>query len=114
MLTVYYDGNCRVCSTSILYYKRIMPDKITIKDFNDPSSGVPTQIKSDLETKMYVSLQGHFLGGIDAFQVIWRELPNNYWGWKFLLGLSYVPGIRSLMDFGYALFSRARHLFNKR
>lgn len=114
MITVYFDGNCIVCSTGILYYKKILKDRLVIRDFNDPSASVPEQIKADVAQKMYVNLQGHFLGGIDAFQVIWRELPRSYWGWKFLLGLSYVPGIRTLMDIGYRLFSRFRHIFNKR
>jgi predicted DCC family thiol-disulfide oxidoreductase YuxK len=114
MITVYFDGNCQVCSTGILYYKKILKHQLIIKDFNDPASGVPEAIKDEVSKKMYVSVQGHFMGGIDAFQVIWQTMPSNYWGSKILLGLSYVPGIRTLMDLGYYLFSRVRHVFNKR
>ena len=112
MITLYFDGHCQICSTSILYYKNILKNQLEIKDFNDSQVSIPAEIRPELAKQMYVSIQGHFLGGLAAWQVIWGALPSKYWGWKLLLGLSYVPGIKQIMQLGYLFFARHRHLLN--
>lgn len=115
MVEVFFDGNCIVCSTEILYYKRILKDQLKIVDISDESFIVPEGFnKQAMNLKMHVRVGNEVFTGVEAFRQIWTALPSSSWGWKILLEFSRWPVVRPLMDIGYNIFAKYRHLLPKK
>lgn len=113
MIEIFYDGNCIVCDTEILYYKRIIPDKIKIKDIS--AEGFNSEfynLDSKLINKfMHIKIGDKVYSKIEAFTYIWEQLPDSCVWFKFLLKISKIKPIRVCMDIVYIIFAYLRPYF---
>lgn len=115
MITVYFDGNCILCSTEILYYKRILKEKLEIKDISEESFIPPVGYSfQQMNNMMHVSVDNEFYVGIAAFKEIWKILPKKYVQWKILLFLISVPGISTIATLLYKGFAKYRKFLPKK
>lgn len=79
MVTVYFDGNCGLCSREIRHYKRIAPQGVF--DWCDITRNPArlSEISASFEDAMRVLHARDHFGrvhkGVDAFVLIWRYIP---------------------------------------
>ena len=108
MNTIFYDGKCGLCSREINYYKKIaQADKFRWSDIaTDPTPLKPLKIsQADGLRRLHgIDSEGHLHIGVDAFLLIWRELPY----WRFLSMVVGLPGIRHLAQLAYNWFADYR------
>lgn len=105
MVEIFYDGNCIVCSTEILFYKRKKPEAFKIVDISDESFRAETfnLNVSDVNKYMHVKNGDKVSTKVDAFVVIWEQLEGKRY--RFLIYLSQNKIIRPIMDIGYIIFA---------
>ena len=108
MITIFYDGKCGLCSREINYYKKIAQvDKFQWLDIaTDPAPLKPLKIsQADGLRRLHgLDTAGRLHIGVDAFLLIWRELPY----WCFLSMIVRLPGIRHLAQLAYNRFADYR------
>jgi predicted DCC family thiol-disulfide oxidoreductase YuxK len=111
MITVFYDGKCGLCRREIDHYKHIAPQDVFewVDITIDPSmtkkigisyaDGLKLLHATDATGKLYV--------GIDAFLLIWRQIPR----WRILAKIVSLPIIRPVANIAYRAFAAWR--FNR-
>ena len=108
LVTVYYDGICKMCSKEINYYKKIAPPKcLRWVDIARNGNALENYNVSQQEALLYLHVKdasGKLHIGVDAFKVIWSHLPN--WRWLSIL-LNFSP-IHFLAQKLYILFAKNR------
>ena len=108
LVTVYYDGICKMCSKEINYYKKIAPPKcLRWVDIARNGNALENYNVSQQEALLYLHVKdasGKLHIGVDAFRVIWSHLPN--WRWLSIL-LNFSP-IHFLAQKLYILFAKNR------
>lgn len=111
MITVFYDGQCGVCSKEIAYYKRIAKEGVF--DWQDVVSAHEALNKAGIttvEALKYMHVQdddGTIHRGVDAFIIMWSQMPQWIWLAKFVA----LPGVRGLATRLYDAFAKRR--FNR-
>lgn len=113
-IRILYDGNCIVCSTEILYYKRIdKKNQIEIIDISDSNFNAKNfnLDPKEVDLKLHVIDEDNKLYiGVDAFIKIWSLFPQ----WKPVGKIASLPGIKQLFEVGYFCFARTRKYLPKR
>ena len=108
LVTVYYDGICKMCSKEINYYKKIAPPKcLRWVDIARNGNALENYNVSQQEALLYLHVKdasGKLHIGVDAFRLIWSHLPN--WRWLSIL-LNFSP-IHFLAQKLYILFAKNR------
>ena len=108
MIKVYFDGKCALCSQEINYYQRIVPEGVFqwLDIATDPSllEGLGISQREALKRLHVQDSAGTIKTGINAFQVIWEQLPN----WRILGRITVVPGIYHFVEYLYVLFAAYR------
>lgn len=106
--TVYYDGLCLACSTEINHYRKLEgSDKLSFIDITLPEFKAeehqldPQKVHKVMHVK---DKNGELHEGVEAFRVIWRELPR-YQTWS---KWSEKPGMSQLLNMGYQAFATVR------
>lgn len=110
---IFFDGNCIVCDTEILHYKRIAPDLFDIVDITgDEFVAAKYGLSSEaVHHEMHVlTPEGEIKVGVDAFAHIWSRI-NKY---KLAAKVLKLPFIYSIAKTGYWLFARVRHFLPKK
>jgi predicted DCC family thiol-disulfide oxidoreductase YuxK len=105
---VYYDGLCRVCSAEINHYKRMRgADSISFVDITSPDFDPvaenldPKKIHEEIHAK---DQAGNLLVGVDAFILIWSQLPSLIW----LSKLAKRSVVNAGLQFAYRGFVKIR------
>ena len=112
LTTVLYDGSCPICSREINQYKKGDPlGEICWLDVSSPKFVAPLgQSKEALMKRFHVvKPNGELISGAAAFVHLWEQLP----GWKNLARLGRLPGMLSLLEFGYEKFLSFRPKLQK-
>ncbi len=108
MITVFYDGKCSVCSKEIAYYKRIAaPGLFDWQDVTEDASVLlphGISLAEALKSLHVMDESGRLEIGVDAFIVIWKQLPY----WKILGFFVSLPLIRHMAKWAYRLFAAWR------
>ena len=108
MITVYYDGKCGLCSKEIQYYQRISPkDRFIWLDIaSQPHHLDKVHLTQEQALRrLHVnSPKAGLVQGVEAFCVIWRELP----AWRWLALLVSLPVIKQLATIAYNQFADYR------
>ena len=108
MITVFYDGKCGLCRREIQHYQRIAPrDRFLWRDITvDPASieSIGIRYADGLKLLHAHDIQGTLYVGVDAFLLIWREIPR----WCVLASVIALPGIHTLANLAYNLFASWR------
>lgn len=113
-LKVFFDGDCKVCSTEISIYQRSKNrgalEFVNILDpgFRPEVEGLdPQRIHNYFHVK---TPQGEVLEGVEAFREIWRLLPE--WSWAHRAS-AFRP-VKMVMKLGYCGFVRLRPYLPRR
>ena len=111
MITVFYDGKCGLCRREIEHYKLISPEgvfewmDITI----DPAIMQKLNISyaDGLKLLHAQDSQGKLHVGVDAFVLIWRQIPR----WRILAKIVSFPIVWPVANVAYRRFAAWR--FNR-
>jgi predicted DCC family thiol-disulfide oxidoreductase YuxK len=112
MIRVFYDGKCGLCRREIEHYKRIAPESvfdwvdITVDASSLERLGVA--YADGLKLLHAQDVQGKLHVGVDAFILIWRQIPR----WRVLASLVGAGFIRPVAGIAYRAFAAWR--FNRR
>ena len=113
-LTVYYDGDCPICSREIAHYRqRDTQGRLRLVDIAAPSfdAAAVGLDPATVRKVMHVRLPGgKLVTGLDAFIAIWGVLP----GFETLAKLAQQPVINPLLRVGYWAFAKVRPYLPKR
>ena len=109
MITVYYDGNCKLCSREISYYKRISKDRRFewVDIFADEGGLEKHGINKGEALRMLHTkddLDRIFIG-IHSFILIWQNLTLP---WQIIGYVASFPVIRMVLEFFYKRFADKR------
>ncbi|MEQ8710381.1 MAG: DUF393 domain-containing protein [Rhodospirillales bacterium] len=81
-ITTYYNGSCPVCRAEISHYRRKRADGLDWRDISQDAEALQA-LGVSLETakrRLHVRLRdGQVVSGVDAFLVIWQEMPGFRW-----------------------------------
>jgi predicted DCC family thiol-disulfide oxidoreductase YuxK len=105
MIKVFYDGKCGLCRREIEHYKSIAPQFV----FNWVDITVDKSALEKLGINYVDGLKllhakdehGDLQVGVDAFLLIWRQIPR----WRILAKIVGFPGIRFMMNLAYKTFA---------
>lgn len=108
VITVFYDGQCGLCSKEINHYRRISPEGIfEWQDITITAKGLEKEgitLSQGLRFLHVKDAEGNMHVGVDGFVVIWRQLPR----WRVLAALVSLPLVRPLAAVVYRLFANWR------
>jgi len=105
MIKVFYDGKCGLCRREIEHYKVISP--LSVFDWVDVTVDSAALEKFSISYADALKLlhaedaQGVLHVGVDAFLLIWRQIPR----WRILAKIVAFPGVYSIMNIIYKVFA---------
>lgn len=115
-MTVYYDGECPICSVEIGHYRRCRgSDAVEFVDIADAAIVPPHDLARDVAlARFHVrNLDGSLVSGAAGFVTLWRHLP----GWRWLGLIASNRMILSGLEWGYLRFlpirSRLSHFVRR-
>lgn len=108
-ITVYFDGQCPVCSREVGLYRRLdRRNLIAWRDLagpGDPLRGEPFTLAAALQLLHVKSADGTLQIGMDAHLLMWQRLPGlNTLAWA----LRRWPGVRHWVETLYLAFTKRR------
>ena len=107
---VYYNESCSICRFEINHYKKF-EKKIGWVDVTNNKSAVDETKKQpkELIRRLHVLKDGQIYNGIDAFIIVWKELPK----YKWLHNLVKTPIIYHISYIAYECLAYLLYLKNK-
>lgn len=108
MIIVFYDGQCGLCQKEIRYYQSIAPDHLF--DWQDITVNKKVLeevgISYDKALRLFHAqdASGQIYIGVDAFILIWRQLPK----WRILAMFVSLPLVKQLTNLAYQWFAAWR------
>lgn len=108
--TIYYDGDCPLCTAEIAYYERRDTNgAFRLVNVADPNSALPAgTVRTEALARFHVVTEGEsVVSGAAAFVEVWRKIP----GWRWLARLARIPGVTMAMEGVYRIFLPLRPLF---
>jgi len=97
---VLYNAECPVCSFEIDLYRSYAARQglaLRFDDLNGPSRAAWGLDADTAARRLYVLHEGRLHGGVDAFVVLWRQMPRYRW----LARLVGLPGLRQTAGLVY-------------
>ena len=106
-VTLYHDGHCPFCRVEVAWLaKHRHRSRVRLVDIQS-SEFKPEEVGRSFDTMMgQLHLQdreGRWFIGMDASRALYAVL-----GYRRLVKLSCLPGLRGMMDAGYRFFARSR------
>lgn len=107
--TVFYDGDCPLCRREIAHYRRV--DSANKLYWVDAANEPETLARHGLSLEHAMAElhvldgTGRWQRGVDAFLVIWQNLP----GYRWLARLVTVLGFRRPLGYAYRHFAAWRY-----
>lgn len=103
--TLYYDGQCPLCSKEILWLQRIQNGKLYFKDIHiSKNDTLPSSKKAMLKTLHLITENNEWLLGLDATARAWSHTP-----YGFIVKPLRWPLIRILADKIYRQWASSRY-----
>lgn len=100
--TVFYDGDCPLCSAEIDIYRRLDGERaLRFVDVARTDASLPSGLDraSALARFHVLGPDGDCLSGAAAFVALWRRLPRLAW----LARIASAPGALPVIEFGYRI-----------
>lgn len=107
-LTVWYDGDCPICSREISWLKRQTDASVSYVDLTT-ATRLPLERSALMRRFHAQEHDGPLLSGIDAFEALWHRS-------KFLKPLSFaarIPVFRWILERSYERFLRFRPMLQR-
>lgn len=109
-VTVYYDGDCPLCSREIRWYRRCRgAESISWVNIQAAEFAASSELNRDVAlAELHVRrADGTMATGVNAFIALWRELP----GWRWLARLAARRLVYGMLRHGYGIFLRWRNRY---
>ena len=107
-ISIYYDGLCPLCSREIDHYRKqkgsenLLFIDITSPNFDPIKEGLdPLRVHQVMHVR---TSDGQIKTGVDAFIVIWKNLPKYHW----LSRWAQKSLVRPILNMGYLAFAFVR------
>jgi predicted DCC family thiol-disulfide oxidoreductase YuxK len=106
---VFYDGECPLCSREISGLRRLdRKQRILFTDIAGPSGAARAQLfglaNAELMARVHGrTAAGQIVEGVEVFRQLYGAL-----GFQKLVGLTRLPGVRSVLDAAYTVFAKNR------
>jgi predicted DCC family thiol-disulfide oxidoreductase YuxK len=108
MITVFYDGKCGLCRREIEHYMRIAPVGVfmwvDITVTPAPFTTLGYGVNDGLKALHAIDSEGIMHVAVDAFMLIWQQLPR----WRMLAVFAKLPIIYPLAAWLYRIFAAWR------
>lgn len=118
--TMFYDGQCPLCSKEVAHYKRLAADngsQLRFVDISGADGGKDGELSRAFGVTNDVALErihvvekGTLLTGVAGFVAVWKTLPY----WKYLAKIFKAPGAVTLAEVAYNVFAQWRNRKNER
>lgn len=109
--TVFYDGDCPICTREMAQYRRVEGgDRVAFVDVATcPLAALPAGVSRDTAlARMHVqTADGQMVSGAAAFVALWRTLPGFAWAAR----IAGLPVVLPVLEVGYRGFVRLRRLW---
>lgn len=108
-VTVFFDGSCPLCTAEIDFYQRAdTQGALKLVDVSCESfSGDNRLSQKQAMARLHVRLaDGKQISGAGGFFEMWRAIPS----WRWLAGISRIPGAMTVMEGLYLVFLQIRPL----
>ncbi len=106
---LFYDGACSLCRKEITFYQKLDKNKRVVWNDISHERDVLKEYNITYEQAMReihgIGHRGEILKGVDAFILIWHELPY----FRYLAALINLCRLRPLLRFGYKRFANWRY-----
>ena len=104
---VFYDGHCPLCSREITTLRRLdRHQRIRFTDIAAPGFDAHAigSTQDDLMARVHGRTQdGQIVEGVEVFRRLYAAV-----GFRRLVGLTRLPGVRAALDASYRVFARNR------
>jgi predicted DCC family thiol-disulfide oxidoreductase YuxK len=108
--TLYYDGECPLCTAEVCRLKKHAGDNLTIKNVHDLDSTTESPSKDVLLKRLHLKTSdGEWLVGVDANVRAWHHTPYARF-WRVLNW----PFIRLFSRWGYEIWLAYRQYRSKK
>lgn len=110
-LIVYFDGSCPLCEAEMSYYKmQDAAEKMQFVDISVEEQSLPQDLNRQAAmSRLHVRKpNGELIVGAASFVSIWKALPR----WNWAARMAALPGMMSILEFGYRLFLKGRPAFS--
>lgn len=107
-LTVWFDGNCPICSQEIGWLKRQTDASVSYVDLTTETL-LPLERSALMRRFHAQELNGPLLSGIDAFAALWHRSAFL----KPLSSAAQVPVFRWILELSYECFLRFRPVLQR-
>lgn len=97
---VLFNAQCPVCNYEIRHYQSYAADKalpLRFEDLNSDDLADWGVTQDQAARRLYVLKDGTLYGGIDAFLILWSDMPRYRW----LARVVGLPGLRRLASVAY-------------
>ena len=102
--TIYYDGNCPICTAEMCKLSRHTGDKLDIRDIHQLNENEQVPNKQVLLDRLHLkTAEGEWLTGVDANVRAWHHTPYRNM-WRMLNW----PIVKIFSNLGYNLWLKWR------
>ena len=110
-MKVFFNNSCKICRAEINIYKKEKIENLNCIDITKNKNAELETKKTDKELlrRLHVEQDGKIYVGIDAFLLIWKNIPK----YKFLYKFFKLPVIYQLFYVGYEIVAFFLYLKNK-
>ena len=110
-MKVFFNNSCKICRAEINIYKKENIKNLNWIDITKNKNAELETKKTDKELlrRLHVEQDGKIYVGIDAFLLIWKNIPK----YKFLYKFFKLPVIYQLFYVGYEIVAFFLYLKNR-
>lgn len=113
LLTVYYDGDCPVCTREVAFYQRRRGARrirwINLAQCDERELGTDLSREAAYSRLHARRPDGRLMSGAQAFAALWQALPV----FRLAGRVAALPGIAQGLEWGYRGFLKVRRLWRR-
>ena len=111
-MKVYFNNSCSICRAEINLYKKENINELNWIDITKNKEAEEETNKSDKELlkRLHVKKDGKIYVGVDAFLLVWKEIPK----YKILYKFFKLPVIYRFFYIGYEIVAFFLYLKNRK
>ena len=111
-MKVYFNNSCSICRAEINLYKKENISELNWIDITENKEAEDETNKSDKELlrRLHVEKEGKIYVGVDAFLLVWKEIPK----YKILYKFFKLPIVYHFFYIGYEIVAFFLYLKNRK
>ena len=112
MVKVFFNNSCNICRAEINHYKKHSDNSVEWIDVTNNEEARKITSKSDKELlrRLHVKKDGKIYVGVDAFLLVWKEIPK----YKILYKFFKLPVVYHFFYIGYEIVAFFLYLKNRK